>query len=398
MTKKLLLFIILTVGLTSAMAQDPADCLFSRAKAYQVQLRVVDRTERKATAPSNYRTNNIYTWLDPALKVQNPRLPEGWWYPMYADANISGGLGAMETGGDSVVWTLTVDAFPGVYCWNPGARHLGLHALTQGLIAASKAYPEFEVAADGAVSGITTISIEDPKQEPFNGPHIVPCTIQAEDFDEGGEGVAYHDADATMQNGVTNTYRPDVSVEIENDGKNDGYHVGWTNTGEWLEYTIETTSSGKFDFIFTWASPNNTSTMSLYVDEVLIKSVNIPNTGAYDAYGEFSIKDVSMTAGKHVVKILLNHGNFDKFRIVASTTPVATVKHEEAGGIFVEDKTVHIKGFRNISSIEILNIIGKKVAVAIAPQSDIEFRLQRGIYIVRLNSENRPLIQKIIIK
>ena len=35
------------------------------------------------------------------------------------------------------------------------------------------------------------ISLSDTSQTPFNGAHNIPGTIETEDFDNGGEGVAY---------------------------------------------------------------------------------------------------------------------------------------------------------------------------------------------------------------
>ena len=48
---------------------------------------------------------------------------------------------------------------------------------------------------------------------PYSGtPISVPGTIQAENFDNGGEGVAYHDVDA---NNIELAYRPNEVVDIE---------------------------------------------------------------------------------------------------------------------------------------------------------------------------------------
>src|SRR5262249_39041069 len=73
-------------------------------------------------------------------------------------------------------------------------------------------------------------------EAPFTGlPQAVPGTIQAEDFDGGGEGTAYHDSD-TSNNG--NQYRA-TAVDIENCADaGGGYNVGWTAGGEWLNYTL----------------------------------------------------------------------------------------------------------------------------------------------------------------
>ena len=74
---------------------------------------------------------------------------------------------------------------------------------------------------------------------PYNGtPYVIPGTIQAENFDNGGEGVAYHDSTVGS---VLGGYRADDSVDMLNaDG---GVSVGWTTDGEWLKYTVNVTTA-----------------------------------------------------------------------------------------------------------------------------------------------------------
>lgn len=151
---------------------------------------------------------------------------------------------------------------------------------------------------------------------PFNGPHTVPCVVQAEDFDEGGEGISYHDAAGLQNDRTINLYRPDNNdVEIADEGDNDGYHIGWTAAGEWYCYTVDVAEAEVFDFEFTWAIPDSGITMTLSIDDVEAGTAVIPNTGSYNVYGRFTIPDVALHAGSNVVKITLNHGNFDKFAI-----------------------------------------------------------------------------------
>lgn len=52
---------------------------------------------------------------------------------------------------------------------------------------------------------------------PYNGPHNVPGTTQAEDFNDGGQYVAYYAATAGNQG--NSTYRS-TDVDIYNDGIN----------------------------------------------------------------------------------------------------------------------------------------------------------------------------------
>src|SRR5439155_123923 len=79
---------------------------------------------------------------------------------------------------------------------------------------------------------------------PYTGtPYPIPGTIQAENYDKGGEGVAYHDTDTINSGGQ---YRTDgVDIEATTD-TNAGYDVGWTQAGEWLNYTVNVQASGTY--------------------------------------------------------------------------------------------------------------------------------------------------------
>src|SRR5690348_3277850 len=83
---------------------------------------------------------------------------------------------------------------------------------------------------------------------PYLGTAIsVPGTVQAEYFDLGGEGVAYHDAQpGQIQGGgaVTRTSE-DVELEVTGDAGG-GYHIGFTDPGDWLLYTLNVASSGVY--------------------------------------------------------------------------------------------------------------------------------------------------------
>ena len=42
--------------------------------------------------------------------------------------------------------------------------------------------------------GVTTPPTQQAGQTAYNGPHALPGTVQAEDFDNGGQNVAYYDS------------------------------------------------------------------------------------------------------------------------------------------------------------------------------------------------------------
>ena len=73
-------------------------------------------------------------------------------------------------------------------------------------------------------------TLVDPQTEsPYTGtPFAVPAQFEAEDFDNGGEGVAYHDNTPGNQGGQ---YRPNEDVDIVT--ISGGYAVNNFETGEW---------------------------------------------------------------------------------------------------------------------------------------------------------------------
>src|SRR5260370_40413469 len=77
-----------------------------------------------------------------------------------------------------------------------------------------------------------------PTSTPFSvTPIAVPGSFEAENFDLGGEGVAYHDNTPGNQGGQ---YRlsEDVDIIVSTDPLGGGYVVNSFETGEWLSYTV----------------------------------------------------------------------------------------------------------------------------------------------------------------
>ncbi|CAN0416063.1 unnamed protein product, partial [Ascophyllum nodosum] len=83
-------------------------------------------------------------------------------------------------------------------------------------------------------------------------PAVIPGTVEAEEFDYGGQGIAYLDTDAGNNGEV---FRLDEDVDIK-PTPTSGFYVGWTAGGEYLRYTVDVqTDVEAFDFDFTVAAP-----------------------------------------------------------------------------------------------------------------------------------------------
>ena len=72
------------------------------------------------------------------------------------------------------------------------------------------------------------------------GQSVIPGAIQAEDYDVGANGGTYYDATGGNSGGA---YRND-DVDIEGGLGANGHNVGWIDAGEWLEFSVNVTTSG----------------------------------------------------------------------------------------------------------------------------------------------------------
>src|SRR5262249_9169657 len=116
---------------------------------------------------------------------------------------------------------------------------------------------------------------------PYSGtPAPIPGTIQASDFDRGGEGTAYHDTTIGNAGGA---YRPtSVDLEASADG---GYDVEKPRAGEWLNYTVNVASAGSYTAAFRVASLGQGGTFHVEFDGTNVTgAITVPDTGGWQIW------------------------------------------------------------------------------------------------------------------
>ncbi|MBS1700747.1 MAG: family 16 glycosylhydrolase [Armatimonadetes bacterium] len=142
-----------------------------------------------------------------------------------------------------------------------------------------------------------------PKYE-WPGPFKIPGTINAIDFNLGGEGKGYHDADPENQGGA---YRPREGVDIGASGTTPKDNVGWTKAGEWLAYDLNVEQGGTFKIEATVASEGDGGEFHLEVDgQPIGDSVVVPKTGGWTTWKTISLGDARLYAGKHTLKVRMD--------------------------------------------------------------------------------------------
>ncbi|SET21119.1 family 43 glycosylhydrolase [Stigmatella erecta] len=133
----------------------------------------------------------------------------------------------------------------------------------------------------------------------YGSPRAIPGVIQAEDYDNGGQGVAYSDGSPQNEGGA---YRFGEGVDV-GAIPGGGYHVGWVSSSEWLEYTVNVASSGTYTVSARVATQTaNGSSLRLAVDGQKVGTLTVPNTGEWQTYTTVSTQ-VSLPAGTHVIQV-----------------------------------------------------------------------------------------------
>jgi alpha-galactosidase len=134
-----------------------------------------------------------------------------------------------------------------------------------------------------------------PAAGPFYGlAATIPADIQAENYDGGGEGIAFHDTDAINEFGF---YRWDA-VDIDRiTGTAHDFCISSMNAGEWLNYTITIPSTGDYELSMRMSSAVRTAQLHLELDGVDVSGpISVPYTGTRSWRTE-TVAEVPISAG-----------------------------------------------------------------------------------------------------
>jgi hypothetical protein len=146
--------------------------------------------------------------------------------------------------------------------------------------------------------------------------------IEAENFDHGGEGAAYHDSTSGNAGGK---YRPRESVDLQSTSDSGGgYNVYSTTAGEWLGYTVSLAQGGTYDLDFRVANGQSTGgTFHVEIDGADVTGpMTVISTGSYSTWQTMTKTGVSLTAGAHQLRLVFDSngsggqvGNFNWFKL-----------------------------------------------------------------------------------
>lgn len=251
----------------------------------------------------------------------------------------------------------------------------------------------------------------------------IPGIVHAVNYDMGRYLSAYSDVDyQNTGNGAYNSgysYRNDgVDIQACNDPFSNGYNVGWTQTGEWLKYTVNIASSGTYNVLVNVSAPNTGGKIILSLNGSTIGSIlDVPATGGWQNWQYITIPNVWLPQGTNSLQVRLFFGNFNlsyiKFDLIAvdvenevENLPSEFSLNQNYPNPF--NPLTHISWQSPTSgwqTLKIYDVLGNEIATLVdeyrnAGYYELEFdasNLPSGIYFYKLNTGNYTDTKKLIL-
>lgn len=195
------------------------------------------------------------------------------------------------------------------YQWKAANLSLGMH----GFYA--------KVFADANFSVTNIVKVQVGEQLPFlETAFAIPGIIEPGNYDkfEGGVGqnISYVDSSQNNEGDYrTNEYVDAVSSTSE------GKTIGWLTAGEWLEYTVDVQTAGKYDLNLRYASGNSNGGGPFYFEidgKKISADITVPTTQNWNTWESKTVNNIEFTKGKHVVRLVIGNGEFNLGRLTFS--------------------------------------------------------------------------------
>jgi Carbohydrate binding module (family 6)/PLD-like domain len=160
----------------------------------------------------------------------------------------------------------------------------------------------FRLTAGSSGGGI------DPSKAYPNGvPAAIPGVVQAENFDIGTEGAAYHDTSAGNAGGVYRNTDVDIGTTTVDSS---GFILGWARVGEWVKYTVNVAQSRNYTLDARVANLGSGAQFRIECDGIDVTGpVSLPDTGGWDAWQTITVGNINLTQGLHILRLVMLTSN-----------------------------------------------------------------------------------------
>ncbi|MDR2475248.1 MAG: family 43 glycosylhydrolase [Bacteroidales bacterium] len=251
---------------------------------------------------------------------------------------------------------------------------------------------------NGVTRGNTAVKGEVFRGTPYQGIlRSVPGTVEAIDYNEGGQGFAYWDKTA---GNVPGQYRPCESVDIDYDDMNDDFFVSQTETGEYINYTVNVTQSGWYDIDCIAVSPDSKNgELQLAFDDVNIEKITVPLGYRLD-FKTTTIPQVFLTEGTQVMTVYpFGNMNIKRFVFHLKTADIQQTPDDSSFSIYPEGNGIFMLHLLQPAQIALADINGHIIHSEQTKNSTSRINLSHvttGVYLISLQTDSQIYHCKLI--
>lgn len=249
-------------------------------------------------------------------------------------------------------------------------------------------------------SSVVTITVT-AAQASFKGtPHPIPGRIEAEDYDLGGQAVAFNEANNTGNEGLA-TYRADQQVDIETTQDGTGtYNLGYILNGEWLEYTVNVAADGPYSLDLRVACDGTGRTLHVEMDGAnLTGPITVPSTGGWQTWATVTVNNLNLTAGQKIMRIAFD-SDYMNLNYVEFKTVVTSMDDEDITvsqlypNPFTQQLHFETKGD---FAYQLLNTAGLVLETGHASgMVDLAGSQPKGVYMLKITQANKVKVVKVV--
>ncbi len=270
-------------------------------------------------------------------------------------------------------------------------------------------YRMYTTRADGTLlhGYPTRVRINSDVQTPYNPTPInIPGVLEVEEYDNGGEGLAYHDNDAAN---VAGTFRAGEGVDIG--GFGNGHILGYVELGEWIEYTVNVTQSGVYSVTTEVASEMANGAFDITFDNAASTDFNTPNTGSWVGFQQLAANnEIELTAGEQQMRLSINSTsafNLDNLTFTLESTSTSEIDATQAGFKVSPNPTEGMLNIEiaealkdNTTRLELFRVTGEKLSTFKVDETSARLDLSAfagGLYLLHLVNEEVSLVHRIVV-
>lgn len=234
-------------------------------------------------------------------------------------------------------------------------------------------------------------------------PASIPGIIEAENFDNGGEGIAYHDSDSKNDG---DGYRINEAVDIfDATGK---YLVFNASPGEWYEYTVDVKQERTYNVNIDVATPTEGGKFILKIGNVESDTIFVTSSGSW--VNTTTVKtSIKPRAGIQVMRLsILGYPAFNidnmKFEVNTGTSLILNGNGNFFNVIqpYNSNKLIVKVGNQiTVNCVNLYDITGSLIRSVYKPEPTTEIVLNTtisGVYIIQVVANEGRFAKKVVVR